>query len=83
MFFVPLVLSICLQLPCGSRGGLRFALKRREVGLVYLNLRYYRKNNCILIKRFKAKRRPPREPQGNFKQMEWGIKEFFFIFFIN
>ena len=32
--------SMCLKFPCGSRGGLRFALNRREIGLVYINVRY-------------------------------------------
>ena len=36
--------SVCSKFPCGHRGGLRFALKRREVGVVYQNVRYTTKN---------------------------------------
>ena len=36
--------SVCSKFPCCSRGGLRFALKRREVGVAYQNVRYTTKN---------------------------------------
>ena len=43
IFFVP-PHSVCSKFSCGSRGGLCFALKRREVDIVYPNVRYTTKN---------------------------------------
>ena len=34
--------SVCSKFPCGHRGGLRFARKRREVGVVHWSMRRMR-----------------------------------------
>ena len=59
--------SICSKFPCGHRGGLRFALKRREVGVVYQKIRYTTKNK---IWNFTSEREQTRshEPENRTRQ---------------
>ena len=59
--------SVCSEFPCGSRGGLRFAQKRREMGPVYLNVRYTTEIFCEFWLLNENKLAPADERKSNFK----------------